>query len=88
MGVLLSPLLRRSTSAAKWIFSVGTFRILYTIYISWYNIRESNEQCAYKKRQMGCLQTDLPFIVRIGRMPVNEENEVFRVGTANIYLTT
>ncbi len=41
-----------------------------------------------RKRQMGCLQTDLSFVVRIGRMPVNEENEVFRVGTANIYLTT
>ena len=36
-----------------------------------------------RKRQMGCLQTDLPFIVRIGRMPVNEENEVFRVGAAD-----
>ncbi len=37
-----------------------------------------------KKRQMGCLQTDWPFIVRIGRKPVNEENEVFRVGTADM----
>ena len=37
-----------------------------------------------RKRQMGCLQTDLLFIVRIGRMPVNEENEVLRVGTAEM----
>ena len=32
----------------------------------------------------GCLQTHLTITVRIGRMPVNEESEVFRVDTADM----
>ena len=61
------------------------FSIIYFLGRRWYNIRESNEQCAYKKTANGLLADRCAvFLVRIGRMPVNEENEVFRVGTADM----
>ncbi len=48
----------------------------------WYNVHESNEQCQYSRRQIGCLHPNLSIAVLIGRMPVNEKAVGFRVRTA------
>ena len=38
-----------------------------------YNVHESNEQCQYVKKRIGCSQPNPLFYVLIGRLPVNEK---------------
>ncbi len=43
--------------------------LLYFFCVVWYNVRDSNEQCQSRQRQIDCLQTNLSVSALTGRSP-------------------